>query len=390
MNSTPSSSRIHIGFFGLRNTGKSSLVNRITNQELSVVSDTAGTTTDPVQKAMELLPLGSVLIIDTPGFDDEGELGEKRVKKTKQILARTDIAVLVTDASKDITDSEKEMLRLFEAKEIPYVIAKNKSDIAAQSKDNSNEVSVSALLGTGIDKLKDKLGALATPTQEVRLTSDLVGQGETALLVVPIDKSAPKGRLILPQQQVIRDLLDHGATAIVTRDDTYASTLAALSQKPAIVICDSQVFGEVSKQTPSDIRLTSFSILMARMKGFLHTAIKGAEKIAEIKDDDKVLVCEGCTHHRQCEDIGTVKLPNMIRKFTGANPQFEFTSGHGFPDDLSPYKLIINCGGCMISEKEVSYRMNMAIDEGIPFTNYGTAIAFMKGILKRSTEMFED
>ena len=390
MNSTPSSSRIHIGFFGLRNAGKSSLVNRITNQELSVVSDTAGTTTDPVQKAMELLPLGSVLIIDTPGFDDEGELGEKRVKKTKQILARTDIAVLVTDASKEMTDSEKELLKLFEAKHIPYVIAKNKSDIAAQSKDNSNEVSVSALLGTGIDELKDKLGALATPAQEVRLTSDLVKQGETALLVVPIDKSAPKGRLILPQQQVIRDLLDHGATAIVTRDDTYSATLAALPQKPALVICDSQVFGEVSKATPSGIRLTSFSILMARMKGFLHTALKGAEKIAQIKDDDKVLICEGCTHHRQCEDIGTVKLPSMIRKFTGANPHFEFTSGHGFPDDLSPYKLIIHCGGCMITEKEVTYRMNMAIDEGIPFTNYGTAIAFMKGILKRSTEMLED
>ena len=390
MNSTPSSSRIHIGFFGLTNAGKSSLVNRITNQELSVVSGIAGTTTDPVQKAMELLPLGSVLIIDTPGFDDEGELGEKRVKKTKQILARTDIAVLVTDASKEMTASEKEMLKLFEAKHIPYVIAKNKSDIALKISDGANEVSVSALLGTGIEELKAKIGAIAAPSQELCLTSDLVKQGETALLVVPIDKSAPKGRLILPQQQVIRDLLDHGATAIVTRDDTYAEMLKSLSKKPALVICDSQVFGEVSNQTPSDIRLTSFSILMARMKGFLHTALKGAEKIAEIKDGDKVLICEGCTHHRQCEDIGTVKLPNMIRKFTLANPHFEFTSGHGFPDDLSPYKLIIHCGGCMITEKEVQYRMNMALDEGIPFTNYGTAIAFMQGILKRSTEMFED
>ena len=390
MNSTPSANRIHIGFFGLRNAGKSSLVNRITNQELSVVSGIAGTTTDPVQKAMELLPLGSVLIIDTPGFDDEGELGEKRVKKTKQILARTDIAVLVTDATKEMSKAEKEMLKLFEAKSIPYVIAKNKTDIAAQSTSGKNEVFVSALLGTGIEELKQKLAAFASPAQELRLTSDLVKQGETALLVVPIDKSAPKGRLILPQQQVIRDLLDHGATAIVTRDDTYEATLAALSEKPALVICDSQVFGKVSEQTPSDIRLTSFSILMARMKGFLHTAIKGAETIAKITDNDKILICEGCTHHRQCEDIGTVKLPNMIRKFTLANPQFEFTSGHGFPDDLSPYRLIIHCGGCMITEKEVQYRMNMAIDEGVPFTNYGTAIAFMQGILKRSTEMFED
>ena len=390
MNSTPSANRIHIGFFGLRNAGKSSLVNRITNQELSVVSGIAGTTTDPVQKAMELLPLGSVLIIDTPGFDDEGELGEKRVKKTKQILARTDIAVLVTDATKEMSIAEKEMLKLFEAKSIPYVIAKNKTDIGAQSTSGENEVNVSALLGTGIEELKQKLAAFASPAQEPRLTSDLVKQGETALLVVPIDKSAPKGRLILPQQQVIRDLLDHGATAIVTRDDTYAATLAALSEKPALVICDSQVFGKVSELTPSDIRLTSFSILMARMKGFLHTAIKGAKTIAKITDNDKILICEGCTHHRQCEDIGTVKLPNMIRMFTLANPQFEFTSGHGFPDDLAPYRLIIHCGGCMITEKEVQYRMNMAIDEGIPFTNYGTAIAFMKGILKRSTEMFED
>ncbi len=390
MNSTPSSNRIHIGFFGLRNAGKSSLVNQITNQELAVVSDTAGTTTDPVQKAMELLPLGPVLIIDTPGFDDEGELGEKRVKKTKQILAKTDIAVLVTDASKALSVSEKEMIELFESKKIPYVIAKNKSDIAASPNDGANEVSVSALLGTGIDDLKSKLASFASPEHEARLTSDLVGQGELAVLVVPIDKSAPKGRLILPQQQVIRDLLDHGATAIVTRDDTYSATLAALPQKPALVICDSQVFGKVSEETPSDIRLTSFSILMARMKGFLHTALKGAEKIAEITGADKILICEGCTHHRQCEDIGTVKLPNMIRKFTGASPQFEFTSGHGFPDDLSPYKLIIHCGGCMITEKEVQYRMNCAIDEGIPFTNYGTAIAFMKGILKRSTEMFKD
>ena len=390
MNSTPSSLRIHIGFFGLRNAGKSSLVNKITNQELSVVSDTAGTTTDPVQKAMELLPLGSVLIIDTPGFDDEGELGEKRVKKTRQILAKCDLAVLVTDASKEMTASEKEMMSLFEAKHIPYVIAKNKSDLAVHSKDGANEVSVSALLGTGIDKLKDKIAAFAPSARELCLTSDLVKEGETALLVVPIDKSAPKGRLILPQQQVIRDLLDHGATAIVTRDDTYAATLAALPQKPALVICDSQVFDEVSKQTPPDIRLTSFSILMARMKGFLHAALKGAEKIAQIKEDDTILICEGCTHHRQCEDIGTVKLPAMIRKFTGTNPRFEFTSGRSFPDDLSPYKLIIHCGGCMITEKEVSCRMNMAIDEGVPFTNYGTAIAFMKGILQRSTEMFGD
>ena len=388
MNSTPSSNRTQIGFFGLRNAGKSSLVNAITNQEISVVSDTAGTTTDPVTKAMELLPLGPVVIIDTPGFDDIGELGEKRVKKTKEILAKTDIALLVCEAGRELLAQETEMIELFKEKNIPYLIVRSKADLFDNYEARENEIAVSAETGKGIEELKEKIASFGESRSEPFLISDLVEEGDVALLVVPIDKSAPKGRLILPQQMVIRDLLDAGASAFVTKDTTYKETLDSLLKKPSIVVCDSQVFGKISQQTPNDIRLTSFSILMARMKGFLHTAVCGAKKIADLKDGDKILVCEGCTHHRQCEDIGTVKLPAWIKEYTKADVEFEFTSGSAFPDDLSSYSLIIHCGGCMITEKEVQHRMKRAIDENIPFTNYGTAIAFIKGILDRSIEMF--
>jgi len=387
MNSTPSSNRTQIGFFGLRNAGKSSLVNAITNQEISVVSDTAGTTTDPVTKAMELLPLGPVVIIDTPGFDDIGELGEKRVKKTKEILAKTDIALLVCEAGRELLAQETEMIELFKEKNIPYLIVRSKADLFENYEAKENEIAVSAETGKGIEELKEKMASFGESRSEPVLISDLVEEGDVALLVVPIDKSAPKGRLILPQQMVIRDLLDAGASAFVTKDTTYKETLDSLLKKPSIVVCDSQVFGKISQQTPNDIRLTSFSILMARMKGFLHTAVCGAKKIADLKDGDKVLVCEGCTHHRQCEDIGTVKLPAWIKEYTKADVKFEFASGSAFPDDLSSYSLIIHCGGCMITEKEVQHRMKRAIDENIPFTNYGTAIAFIKGILDRSIEM---
>ncbi len=388
MNSTPVSNRVHIGFFGLRNAGKSSLVNKITGQEVSVVSDIAGTTTDPVQKTMELLPLGPVVIIDTPGFDDEGELGEKRVKRTSQVLAKIDIAVLVTDASRDMYPSELEIKKLFEQRKLPYIIVKNKADLTKDFKKSAEEVTVSALTGEGIEEFKEKLAAIKIGSEtEAVLTGDIVSRGDLAVLVVPIDSAAPKGRLIMPQQQVIRDLLDHGAAALVTRDDTYEEFLKALPKKPDIVICDSQVFGKINALTPRDIRLTSFSILMARMKGFLSVAVQGARVLSDIRDGDKILISEGCTHHRQCEDIGTVKLPCWIREFTKAEPKFEFTQGSGFLEDLSPYKLVIHCGGCMITEKEVKYRMNTALSQGIPFTNYGTAIAYMNGILERSCEM---
>ena len=386
LQNTPAANRIHIGFFGLRNAGKSSLVNSVTNQELSVVSDTAGTTTDPVYKTMELLPLGPVMIVDTPGFDDVGELGEKRVKKTRQVLAKTDIAVLVTDAGKAMTPAETEMKALFAKMDIPYITAKNKSDISPDACAGSDEVLVSALTGEGIDTLIQKIASLAE-IKEPLILRDLIAEGDTVVLVTPIDEAAPKGRIILPQQQVLRDVLDSNAVAVVTKENGYKALLDKQTTKPALVVCDSQVFGKISAETPEEIPLTSFSILMARMKGVLETAVTGAAIISELKDGDKVLICEGCTHHRQCNDIGTVKLPNLIRKHTGAKPDFEFTSGADFPEDLTGIKLIIHCGGCMITEKEVKYRMKLAIDEGIPFTNYGTAIAYMNGILNRSTNM---
>lgn len=390
LNDTPQSERIHIGFFGRRNAGKSSVVNAVTNQQISVVSDVKGTTTDPVTKAMELLPLGPVVIIDTPGFDDEGALGEMRVKRTKQVLNRVDVAVLVVDGTVGKTGADNELIEIFNDKKIPYIVAYNKSDISEQT-DCPDGVAVSALDGTNIGLLKERIAHLTkTDDTKLRICGDLVSEGDFAVLVVPIDSAAPKGRLILPQQQTIRDVLESGATAIVVRDTELKSTLESLGKKPKLVITDSQAFESVSKDVPEDIYLTSFSILMARYKGFLKSAVEGAAAIDRLKDDDKVLISEGCTHHRQCDDIGTVKLPRWLKNYTGKELVFETSSGKDFPEDLSPYSLVIHCGGCMLNEREVQYRRNFAEDSEVPFTNYGTAIAYMQGILKRSLEVIPD
>ena len=388
LNDTPSANRIHIGFFGCRNAGKSSVVNAITGQELAVVSDVLGTTTDPVQKAMELLPLGPVMIIDTPGFDDVGELGEKRIQKTKQILNRTDIAVLVVDAKKGFTATDKQLLALIQEKELPYLIIYNKSDLLEKiPKEEEHSIYISALEKIGIQECKEKL-AHQIPTEDMTLqiVGDLLCPGDLAVLVIPIDSAAPKGRLILPQQQVIRDILEAGAAAVTVRNTELARTLQKLEGKVRMVITDSQAFEEVAAIVPKEIPLTSFSILMARFKGYLETAVKGIQAVDSLKDGDRILVSEGCTHHRQCEDIGTVKLPNWLLKYTGKDLKFEWSSGREFKDDLSPYAMVIHCGGCMLNEREVKYRMKCAVDQGIPFTNYGIAIAYMKGILQRSIE----
>lgn len=386
---TPSSERVQIGFFGCRNAGKSSLVNAVTNQEMAVVSPVKGTTTDPVTKAMELLPLGPVLIIDTPGIDDEGGLGEQRVKRTKQILNRIDCAVLVVDSVAGKTKADEELLNLFQEKQIPFLVAYNKSDLQMPILSGKNEVAVSALQKTGIEELKERIAALGKENQKERmLVRDLVKAEDLVVLVTPIDSSAPKGRLILPQQQTIRDLLEADAIPVVTKENTLKTTLESLAKKPAMVITDSQAFAQVSKDTPLDIPLTSFSILMARYKGFLEGAVQGVAAIETLQDRDKVLICEGCTHHRQCEDIGTVKIPRWLRQHTGKELELVHTSGKDFPEDLSPYRLVIHCGGCMLNEREVAYRQKCAADAGIPFTNYGIAIAYMTGILKRSIEIF--
>lgn len=386
---TPSAERVQIGFFGCRNAGKSSLVNAVTNQEMAVVSPVKGTTTDPVTKAMELLPLGPVLIIDTPGIDDEGGLGEQRVKRTKQILNRIDCAVLVVDSVAGKTKADEELLNLFQEKQIPFLVAYNKSDLQMPTLSEENEVAVSALLKTGIEELKERIAALGKENQKERmLVRDLVKAEDLVVLVTPIDSSAPKGRLILPQQQTIRDLLEADAIPVVTKENTLKTTLESLAKKPAMVITDSQAFALVSKDTPLDIPLTSFSILMARYKGFLEGAVQGVAAIETLQDGDKVLICEGCTHHRQCEDIGTVKIPRWLRQHTGKELELVHTSGKDFPEDLSPYRLVIHCGGCMLNEREVAYRQKCAADAGIPFTNYGIAIAYMTGILKRSIEIF--
>lgn len=386
---TPSSERVQIGFFGCRNAGKSSLVNAVTNQEMAVVSPVKGTTTDPVTKAMELLPLGPVLIIDTPGIDDEGGLGEQRVKRTKQILNRIDCAVLVVDSVAGKTKADEELLNLFQEKQTPFLVAYNKSDLQMPILSGKNEVAVSALQKTGIEELKERIAALGKENQKERmLVKDLVKAEDLVVLVTPIDSSAPKGRLILPQQQTIRDLLEADAIPVVTKENTLKTTLESLAKKPAMVITDSQAFAQVSKDTPLDIPLTSFSILMARYKGFLEGAVQGVAAIETLQDGDKVLICEGCTHHRQCEDIGTVKIPRWLRQHTGKELELVHTSGKDFPEDLSPYRLVIHCGGCMLNEREVAYRQKCAADAGIPFTNYGIAIAYMTGILKRSIEIF--
>lgn len=394
MNSTPSANRLHIGFFGRRNAGKSSVVNAVTNQELSVVSDTKGTTTDPVTKSMELLPLGPVLIIDTPGYDDEGALGELRVKKAKQVLNKTDIAVLVVDAKVGISPVDHELIALFQAKKIPYLTAYNKCDLLSVRdmrtlSQDASSVLVSATDRKNIDQLKEKIALLVDPEDEKKLVSDLVLPGDIVVLVTPIDSAAPKGRLILPQQQVIRDLLSADAVSVVIKENEVEQTLAMLAKRPRMVITDSQAFHIVAKATPRDIPLTSFSILMARYKGFLSSAVAGEMAIDGLQDGDKVLICEGCTHHRQCDDIGTVKLPRWLETYTGKSLLYEFTSGGGFPEELSPYKVIIHCGGCMLNEREVQYRMKCAQDQGVPFTNYGTVIALTQGILSRSLEIFD-
>ncbi len=392
LNSTPSSERVHIGFFGLRNAGKSSLVNAVTGQNLSVVSDVKGTTTDPVKKSMELLPIGPVVIIDTPGFDDEGGLGELRVQKTKEALSKTDIAVLVTESSEDLNETEKELLSFFEEKKLPYIIVRNKADINDYKKEHKdNEISVSALTGENVYELKELIARLTKSVEKNKpLVSDLIGAGDKIVLVIPIDKAAPKGRLILPQQMTIRDILDSGAVAITCRDSELKETLSCFKEPPKLVITDSQAFGKVSKIVPDKIPLTSFSILMARYKGELSELVKGASVLSSLKDGDKVLISEGCTHHRQCNDIGTVKMPAWIEGFSGAKPEFSFTSGGEFPVDLSQYKLVVHCGGCMLNEKEMKVRTERCISQKVPIVNYGVAIAHMNGILKRSLELFPD
>lgn len=392
LNEQVSAERVHIGFFGLRNAGKSSVVNAVTGQALSLVSDVKGTTTDPVKKAMEILPLGPVVIIDTPGIDDEGELGKMRVKRAIQTLNLTDLAVLVVDAAKGLSDADRELIASFEAKKIPYIIAYNKSDLLENVPEaGANEIYVSAAENVNIHELREKMGHLVKAEENnKRIVADLLEPNDLVVLVVPIDKSAPKGRLILPQQQTIRDILDAGAISIVTRDTELPQTLEKLGTKPKMVITDSQAFGRVSRDVPRDIPLTSFSILMARYKGDLAEAVHGAAKLDGLQDGDIVLISEGCTHHRQCEDIGTVKMPNWIRKHTGKDIQFEFTSGGEFPEDLSKYALVVHCGGCMLNEREMKSRIRYSLDCGTPITNYGIAIAHMHGILARSIEPFPD
>ncbi|MBQ9156531.1 MAG: [Eubacterium sp.] len=419
LNDTPSGERLHISFFGRRNAGKSSLVNAVTGQDLAVVSEKKGTTTDPVSKAMELLPIGPVMIIDTPGYDDEGELGRLRVRKTRQILNRTDLAVLVVDGALGLSGPDRELIDIFREKDLPWLIVYNKKDLLAisagsekkepvsecspESETTSNPLEsfpeqgdntiiyVSALTGEGIHGLKERIAKLGHGQEKTQpLAGNLVAPADLALLVIPIDKSAPKGRLILPQQQVIRDLLDHGAGAVCVKEDQLPAMLEKFVKPPALVITDSQVFARVAEDVPEEIPLTSFSILMARYKGFLAQAVEGVKAIDSLKNGDRILIAEGCTHHRQCEDIGTVKIPAWLKKRTGKDLVISTCSGRDFPEDLSSYALIIHCGGCMLNNREVRYRMKCAADQGVPITNYGTAIAFMKGILERSIKPVMD
>ena len=398
LNQTPSANRTHIGIFGKRNAGKSSLINAITGQNYAIVSDVLGTTTDPVLKSMELLPLGPVVIIDTPGLDDEGELGALRIQKAYQILNKTDIAVLVIDASLGITKEDSDILKRIHEKEIPCVIVANKSDICPNCNledlplpDSDSAILVSSKTGEHIHELKELLAQQAPQdTIQKSIVADLLNPLDFVVLVVPIDSAAPKGRLILPQQQTIRDILEAKASAIVVQETELAETLNSLGKKPKMVITDSQVFKKVSAVTPDDILLTSFSILFARYKGNLKTLVNGASALDSLKNGDRILISEGCTHHRQCDDIGTVKLPNWIRSYTKKEVEFEFTSGTEFPLDLSSYKMIVHCGGCMLNEREMKYRLKCAEDAKIPITNYGTCIAYINGILNRSLEPVKD
>ena len=398
LNQTPSANRTHIGIFGKRNAGKSSLINAITGQNYAIVSDVLGTTTDPVLKSMELLPLGPVVIIDTPGLDDEGTLGALRIQKAYQILNKTDIAVLVIDASSGITKEDSEILKRIHEKEIPCVIVVNKSDICPNCNledlplpDSDSAILVSSKTGEHIQELKELLAQQAPQdTIQKSIVADLLKPLDFVVLVVPIDSAAPKGRLILPQQQTIRDILEAKASAIVVQETELAETLNSLGKKPKMVITDSQVFKKVSAVTPDDILLTSLSILFARYKGNLKTLVDGASALDSLKNGDRILISEGCTHHRQCDDIGTVKLPNWIRSYTKKEVEFEFTSGTEFPLDLSSYKMIVHCGGCMLNEREMKYRLKCAEDAKIPITNYGTCIAYINGILNRSLEPVKD
>ena len=384
LNSTVSAERPHIAFFGRRNAGKSSVLNAVTNQKLSVVSDTPGTTTDPVKKAMELLPLGPVVLIDTPGFDDEGALGELRVERTREVLRKTDVAVLIVDGSVGMTEADERLLEEFKSRKLPYLVVMNKSDLSPAS-DIGGAVRVSALTGEGIEELKLRLSTIVKSQEnEKKIVADLISPGDIVILVIPIDESAPKGRIILPQQQILRELLDCRCAALCCQPQELGGMLASLSAPPALVITDSQAFGRVSRDVPEDIPLTSFSVLFARFKGKLSGLIRGADALAGLKDGDRVLISEGCTHRRQCGDIGTVKLPRWIMDYCGAEPSFEFSSGGGFPDDLSGYKLIVHCGGCMLNEKEMQYRQNAADSASVPMVNYGIAIAKMNGILDRA------
>lgn len=392
LNETPKGERLHIAFFGKRNAGKSSLINAFTGQELSIVSDTKGTTTDPVLKAMELLPLGPVMIIDTPGIDDEGELGSLRVQKAMQVIRKTDVMVIVTDCTLPLDETEQQLISLAVAQKIPYVIAYNKSDLPhLTSTEQEAAVFTSSVSGEGIDALKQQIISVASPKNEERhIVADLLSPDDFVVLVVPLDKAAPKGRLILPQQQTIRDILEAGASAIVCRDSELEETLHKLGTAPRMVITDSQVFHKVDSVVPQDIPLTSFSILMARYKGDLSKVVEGVSALSALKDGDPILIAEGCTHHRQCEDIGTVKIPRLIRKTLGIEPDFHFASGSDFPEDLTNYRLVIHCGGCTLTEKEMHSRLRTCTENGVPVTNYGILLAHLNSILERSIALFPD
>ena len=401
MNQTPASERVHISFFGKRNAGKSSVINAVTGQDLAIVSSVMGTTTDPVYKTMELLPLGPVMVIDTPGIDDEGELGALRIRKSYQVLNKTDIAILVIDSTAGKGEEELELIHRFHKKGIPYLIVYNKIDLLSTEKIKdlamsvrAGEVLVSASDGMNIQELKEKIASLKPEdTHKYPLIQDLIEPLDLVILVVPIDKAAPKGRLILPQQQTIRDILERGALSLVVRDTELKSTLdhfLAQGVCPKLVVTDSQAFARVSKAVPENITLTSFSILFARYKGELETQLKGVTALSSIEDGDRILIAEGCTHHRQCGDIGTCKMPEWIRNYTGKKPVFEFTSGTEFPDDVSSYKMVVHCGGCMLNEREMKYRIACCQDQGVPITNYGILIAQVTGILKRSLGPFPE
>ena len=401
MNQTPASERVHISFFGRRNAGKSSVINAITGQDLAIVSSVKGTTTDPVYKTMELLPLGPVMIIDTPGIDDEGELGALRVKKSYQVLNKTDIAILIVDSTTGKTDADYALISRFIHKKIPYLIVYNKIDLLTDQEvydlafsTRKEEVMVSVAANMNIHELKEKIASMKPEdSHKYPLIADLINPEDLVILVVPIDKAAPKGRLILPQQQTIRAVLERGGLSLVVRDTELKSTLELFRSqgiKPKLVVTDSQAFARVSKDTPEDITLTSFSILFSRYKGELDAQLLGVNTLSTVKDGDRILISEGCTHHRQCDDIGTYKLPEWIREYTGKEPVFEFTSGTEFPDDVTSYKMVIHCGGCMLNEREMKYRIACCQDQNVPITNYGIAIAQMTGILKRSLEPFPE